>query len=123
MTEIAADHCVDRCGQIKRQHLVSDEPSIAHHDNAIGNAADIGKPVGNVGDADSSRAQLLDNLEQARGLRRRESGGRFVENDNGCVRRHGAPNRHKLAMRRAKLAEIAVQRHIKPDAGRDGLCL
>ncbi|MFO1055584.1 MAG: hypothetical protein U1E53_01305 [Dongiaceae bacterium] len=59
-----------------------DVPAVAQHGDAVGDAADLAHPVGDVDDADAVRLGLLDQAEQAGRLALGQRGGRLVEDQH-----------------------------------------
>lgn len=61
---------------------IGDQPAVAQHDDAIGDARQFVEPVRDVDHGHALAAQRIDAGEQCRALVRAEHGGRFVEHQH-----------------------------------------
>ena len=93
--------------------------AVAQADDAVGEPADVGHAVRDVEDRDAAFAQPVDHLEQPVRLGARQRGGRLVEDQHLGLMRHGARDRHHLAVGERQVADLGVEVDVEPHARGD----
>ncbi len=122
--DLAAEHGVDRALIVERL-LVEDagDDAVAHRDDAVGKPPDVRHAVRDIEDRHALLAQPVEQREQPIGLGARQRGGRLVEDQHFRLVRHGASNRHHLAVGQRKIADAGLEVDGQSHAVGDGLCL
>jgi hypothetical protein len=115
VAEIAANHRLHRGGDIKRLRLIGDAPAVAQDHDAVGDAPDVAKAMGDVEHADAASAQAIDHREQPLGLHGRQTGGGLVQDENQRVGGDSARDGDELTMSRTERAEVLIERRVKSD--------
>jgi hypothetical protein len=75
-----------------------DQPAIAQHGHAVGDALQLLEPVRHVDDGHTARLQQIDLLEEVRGFARRQHGGGLVEHQHTRVVLQVARDLHHLLL-------------------------
>ena len=116
VVEVSSDHRPDSSAEIERLRLVGDRAPVAQDHDAVGDAADVAKAMGDVEHADAAPAQPIDHAEKPIRLGSRKARSRLIEDQDASLGGYSSSNGDELAVRRTECAEILVERRVKSDS-------
>ena len=116
VVQVSSDHRPDSSAEIERLRLVGDRAPVAQDHDAVGDAADVAKPMGDVEHADAAPAQPIDHAEKPIRLGSRQARSRLIEDQDASLGGYSSSNGDELAVRRTEYAEILVERRVKSDS-------
>ena len=116
--DLLAEHGIDRALIVERFRIEhAGDAAVAQADDAVGEPPDVRHAVRDVEDGDAVFAQPVDHRKQPVGLGARQRRCRLVEDQHLGLMRHGAGDRHHLAVGKRKVADLRVEIDVKSHAG------
>ncbi len=98
--EVSSDHRPHSSAEIERLRLVGDRAPVAQDHDAVGDAPDVAKAMGDVEHADAAPAQPIDHGEKPIRPDSRQARGRLIEDQDWSLGGYSPGNGDELAMRR-----------------------
>jgi hypothetical protein len=106
----------NRVGEIDRLRVLSDDPSIAQDDHAVGNRFEVAELVRDIKNGDAALPQVFDHGKQALRFWSRQTCSRLVEDKDRGIARHCCGNRDQLPLGDRECSELTSQVDIEANA-------